>query len=185
MSEKKLKASKPKALIKFTGEDKKNYAITVLDKNFCEKYLEFQGNGTEAYLEVYDTEERRRLKNGRLRNPMTAKTASVMASRKLGNDNICAYITTKLEEYGFCDTNAEKQHLFVMNQFKDLHAKNKAVELFYKLKKRGGFGELEKPAVTQNFIQVNQKIIKIVDSAENEIKKTLLEETQKEGVKQE
>ena len=170
---------KPKALVRFKGDDGKQYGITFLEKEFCEKYLELYGNGTAAYLEVYDKPELRihisGKNKGKQRPPMTVKTASVQASKALGKVSICAYINTKLEEYGFCDTNAEKQHLFVLNQHKDLHAKNKAIENYYKLKRRGGFGDEKQLLPQQNFIQINQKIIKVIDNAEAEMAKALSE----------
>lgn len=105
---------------KFTGSDDKEYRISLKQKRFCELFLEFKGNGTDAAYEVYDCRNN--------------NVAAALASRELRKVNIIAYINTKLIEYGFTDTNVKKQHLFLLNQFGDLTSKKNAIDMFYKLK---------------------------------------------------
>ena len=106
---------------KFTGLDGKKHTLSMKEKIFCEKYLGFSGNGVEAiYLAGY--------------KPSNAKVAASMAYENLIKPHISAYVNLLLEEYGFTDENALKQHLFLMNQFGNLNAKAKAVDMFYKRK---------------------------------------------------
>lgn len=102
-------------------KDGKTYRMTQKEKAFCEHYLEFYGNGVEAVYEAgYKARDR--------------KVAAQIAYDNLRKPNLMAYIDSLLVDYGFNDENVEKQHLFVMNQLADLPAKNKAIEMFYKLK---------------------------------------------------
>ena len=105
---------------KFTGLDGVEYSLSMKEKLFCEKYLEAKGNGVEAVFEAGY-------------KPKNARVASSMAYNLLIKVDISAYITTKLEEYGFNDDNATKQHLYLMNQFGDLPSKRGALDMFYKL----------------------------------------------------
>ena len=110
----------PKAIFfKFKGLDKKEYVLTLKEKLFCHKYLEFKGSGIDA---IYEAGYK----------PKNAKIAASMAYENLVKPDISAYITIKLEEYGFNDENVEKQHLYLINQFGDLHAKRGAIDMFYK-----------------------------------------------------
>lgn len=117
---KKIKTENRQGSFVFKGNDKRSYKIDFKQRQFCEKYIEFQGNGAEAYLEVY------KCKNIRV--------AAALASRVLTYANIIAYIDKRLDEVGFCDDNVKKQHLFTLNQFADLSAKNKAIDMFYRIK---------------------------------------------------
>lgn len=114
------KGDKIESPFKFKGNDGKIYKITLKEKLFCETYLETRGSGVDAALRVYNCKNR--------------QVAWTMASQELIKPQIIAYIDLKLEEYGFTDENVKKQHLFTLNQFQDLGAKNKAVDMFYKLK---------------------------------------------------
>ena len=106
--------------LEFKGNDGKTYKLSLKEKTFCEKYLEYYGNGTEAAFEVYDCKDR--------------KTAASIAAQNLIKLHITAYINIKLDEYGFNDENVKKHHLFLINQFGDLSAKGKGIDMHYKIK---------------------------------------------------
>jgi len=108
---------------KFTGLDGIEYSLTLKEKLFCEYYLKFKGSGIDAIYEAGY-------------HPKNSKVAASMAYNELIKVDISAYITLKLEEYGYNDDNATKQHLYLMNQFGDLNAKRAAIDMFYKLKGR-------------------------------------------------
>lgn len=114
-----MKASMEK-LFKFRGLDGVDYSLTMKEKIFCEMYLDNKGNGTEAAYMVY--------------KPMNKNIAAVMARKILKKGHIMSYITMKLDEYGFNDDNVDKQHLFLINQFGDLNAKSKGIDMFRKMK---------------------------------------------------
>ena len=116
----KVKTENRKGVFIFKGNDGKHYKIGLNERKFCECFLDFKGNGAEAAFETYDC-----------RN---IRVAAAMASRLLTSVNIIAYVDKRLEETGFSDDNVKKQHLFTLNQFADLGAKNKAIDMFYKLK---------------------------------------------------
>lgn len=102
-------------------KDGKTYSMTLKEKLFCDAYLEFKGDGVDAVFEAgYEAKN--------------AKVAAVIAWENLRKPNLIAYVNSKLEEYGFNDDEAFKQHLFLLNQHSDLKSKAKAVELYYKLK---------------------------------------------------
>jgi len=120
------------SFLKFVALDGKTYKITLRMRNFCVAYLEWYGNGVEAVIEAkYDINYK---KNGKDTGVPNRKSAAVIASQNLTKLNICAYITLKLEEYGFNDDNVMKQHLFLINQFADLSSKKGAIDMFYKVK---------------------------------------------------
>lgn len=148
---KKLKTENKKGVFTFKGNDSKFYRITLKEKIFCERYLDFQGNGSEAAFEAY------KCKN--------MQTAGAIAYENLKKPHIIAYIDLKLEERGFCDENVRKQHLFTLNQFADLGAKNKAIDMFYKMKGK----------YTTERIEVSKNDLSDVSDAElAEMEKTLV-----------
>lgn len=98
----------------------KVHNLTLKEKLFCEKFLDFMGNGCKAAMEVFDTKSRR--------------NAAVIANGYLKKECCFTYINQLLEEKGYTDENVEKQHLFLLNQFANLSMKQKAVDMFYKKK---------------------------------------------------
>ena len=138
------KTENKKGVFVFKGNDGKRYRLSQQEKKFCEDYLEFKGNGTEAAWENY------KCKN--------MKVASAIAYENLRKPQIIAYVDLKLEDYGFNDENVKKQHLFTLQQFADLAQKNKAIDMFYKLK--GSYAPEE--------IKVKLNIGKVLDSLEND-----------------
>lgn len=117
---KKKNTSNLKGTFTFKGLDNKEYKLTYKEKLFCETYLDFKGNGTSAAMEVYDC--------------ANYKVAGSVAYENLRKPQIFQYVNTLLDEYGFSDENVKKQHLFILNQMADLAAKNKGIDMFYKLK---------------------------------------------------
>jgi hypothetical protein len=108
-----------------------NMALTIdkplnhRQEEFCMRYATdpyIYGNATEAYSRVY--------KVG------TREVAQVLSSRLMADPRITARINTLLSQDGFNDENVDKQHLFIINQHKDIHAKMKGIEHYNKLKKR-------------------------------------------------
>jgi len=116
----KVKTENGKGTFSFKGLDGRKYRISLKEKKFCLLYLLYDGNGTEAAFEVYTCKNRR--------------VAAAVAYENLRKPHIFAYIDLKLDEYGFNDDNAKRQHLFVLNQMADLGAKNRALDMYYKLK---------------------------------------------------
>lgn len=104
----------------YQGSDGKTYQFSLQLKKFCDSYLELYGSGVDAiYAAGY--------------KPADRKVAAVMAYEFLRYPHCIAYINDHLVEYGFSDTNVEKQHLFIMNQHADFQAKSKAIDMYYKL----------------------------------------------------
>jgi phage terminase small subunit len=110
-------------------KDGKTYTLTQKEKLFCECYLQFFGNGVQAVFEA----------GYKVKN---AKVAAAIAYENLRKPHLMAYIDTLLEEYGFNDENVERQHRYVLNQYADLAAKNKAIDMYYKL--RGSYAPEKK-----------------------------------------
>jgi len=140
MKKEEIKTENKRGVFTFKANDGKFYRMTMKEMEFCERYLDFKGNGMEAALSVYECKN--------------AKVAAALASEYLTKPNIIAYIDSKLEERGFCDENVKKQHLFTLNQFADLSAKNKAIDMFYKLK---GEYAPEKLKVEHEFDDISDK----------------------------
>ena len=108
---------------RFTGLGGKKYKVTLKEKLFCEHYLDFKGNGVDAVFEAgYEAKN--------------AQVAAVIAYENLTKPHINAYITLKLEEYGYSDDIVEKQHLWLINQFANPQAKAKGIDMFYKVKNK-------------------------------------------------
>lgn len=138
----KSKKSKKKEIsIDFVGVDGKSYQLTLKEQMFCKLYLETKGNGTEAAYQVYKCKNR--------------MVAAAVAYEYLRKPQIVAYVNALLEQYGFNDDNVTKQHLFTLNQYGDLNAKNKAIDMFYKLK--GNYAP-EKLAVSLNEDELDARL---------------------------
>ena len=91
---------------------------------FCEVFAkkpDIMGSATEAYKLVYGVSHE------------IAKTAG---NRLLKDPRVVAQINAFLSEEGFNDENVDKQHLFIINQHKDLNVKMKGIEHYNRLKKR-------------------------------------------------
>lgn len=109
-----------------SARDGKTYTMTLKERDFCDEYLNFKGDGVDAIMEVYD-----------VTNP---KVAAAMSYEYLRKPHLIAYINSKLEEAGFNDDEVMKQHLFTINQHSDLKSKIAGIGLYYQLKKKIGPG---------------------------------------------
>ena len=122
----KSKAGKEtRGFFKFKALDGKKYKLTLKEKKFSELYLEFSGNGVQAALDAFEITGKNAYQN-----------AKSMAYEYLTKPHLIAYITLKLEEYGYTDDNIDKQNLFLINQFSSLQAKARGIEIYNKQKGR-------------------------------------------------
>lgn len=91
---------------------------------FCKLFAtdpKILGNGSQCYLKAYGG---------------SYETAKVNANRFLSDERITARINEYLSNEGFNEVNVDKQHLFIINQKKDLNVAMKGIQEFNKLKKR-------------------------------------------------
>lgn len=109
--------------------------LNLQQEEFCKLYVspdrELFGNGAQCYLAVYGAEYF--LKN---KKPMNYLVALAASSRLLTNVKVMARINGLLEVGGFNDENVDKQHLFLINQHRDLKTKMMAIKEYNALKKR-------------------------------------------------
>lgn len=130
-----------------SAKDGKTYNLTPKERLFAEHYLEFYGNGVQAVFTAgYECKN--------------AKVAAAIAYENLRKPHIIAYIDSRLVEYGFSDENVEKQHLFTLNQFADLASKNKAIDMFYKLKGKYAAEKVDHTTGGQPFVMPSELIAK-------------------------
>ncbi len=109
----------------FKTEAGQEYSMTLKEKLFCELFLKLNGNGTEAIIQAgYNVSK----KNGEVNR----KLAQSIATEYLSKPVIFEYINSLLNASGFTEKNVHKQHAFLINQFADLNAKSKGIDMFYK-----------------------------------------------------
>lgn len=104
--------------------------VNIKWEHFCRLYItskEFLGNGTWCYIKSFYLDTN---KKG------VYNTARSRAVRLLTNVNIRARLKELLEANGFNDSNVQKQHTFLINQYGDLKTKKASVEMYYKLQGR-------------------------------------------------
>lgn len=108
------------------------YSLEPRQKRFCDEYLT---NGYIAYRAIIDAgyDVWNKDKEGHSKGTVNYSMARSMGSINLTKVNICAYINSQLDANGFNEANVKAQHAFVLNQSNDLAAKNKAIDMFYKL----------------------------------------------------
>ena len=97
-------------------------------ERYCQAFLKYRGNGTQAYLEASQDE------NGV--PTVTYETASVESSRLLRNPNILKRIQEVLKEKGFNDENIDNELLELIIQNDDKGSKLGAIREYNKLKQR-------------------------------------------------
>ena len=68
--------------------------------------------------------------------------ARSIASENLTKPNICQYIATLIDDAGLNDYVVDKHLLFNISQFDDLRAKNTAIDIYNKMKRRYGNSEI-------------------------------------------
>lgn len=116
--------------------NKPRIKLTFKQRLFCRYYLETFGNGTEAVIKAgYKVKENR-------------KSAACIASENLKKPKISQHINLSLKQIGLNDTTVQLHHLSLIKQDKNLHAKNRAIDMYYKLngkylsiKLEGGYDE--------------------------------------------
>jgi len=99
-------------------------------EKFCNLYTrdhELMGDPVACYLECYEIEPHE------IGKPHLIKQK---VNELLNKPQIVQRINSLIEEDGFNDLNVDKQHLFLINQHKDLTVKMKGIEHYNKLKKR-------------------------------------------------
>ena len=149
MPKRKNRKAKVGSPFSFVGIDGERYRLTLKQRIFCEKFIEFRGNATKAAgVAGYSAK-----KNDVLR---------VIASRNLTNDNILAYIRLLLRDGGLSDEGVDRELLFVLRQGHDLHAKMRAIQEYNKI--RGRLAP-DKHEVKSK----EERIVKIIDYSKVEI----------------
>lgn len=106
------------------------YWLTRLQKRFCDFFLKFDCNGPDAVIEAgykctYPNSK-----------SINRGLACSIASENLKKPAIIAYISKRLDEIGLNDAEVDKHLLYNVRQFSNLHAKNKAIEIYNKQKGR-------------------------------------------------
>lgn len=102
----------------------KEKKINLRQDMFCKLYAtdpQILGNASQCYLKVYGG---------------TYETAKGNGMKLLNKPEIVARINDYLDKEGFNDQNVDKQHLFIINQKKDLNVAMKGIQEYNKLKKR-------------------------------------------------
>lgn len=118
-----------KRVFHFTFEDK-SYSLTHIQKLFCDLYL-------NPNLEVIDVVKSAGYEVVDSNGFTNEKLAWSISSENLRKPNIKAYIKLNLDSLGLTETTRDRELSFVMTQRKDLSSKNKALDMFNKMK--GGY----------------------------------------------
>ena len=119
----------------YTLPDGRSFKLTLKERIFCLKYLELSGNGTSAIIDAgYDVQYKN--KEGKPTGRINYNLAAVMAKENLRKPHIFNFITLKLDEYGYNDENVDKQNLYLINQYEDLAAKGRGIDIYNKVKGR-------------------------------------------------
>lgn len=119
----------------FIGLDKKEHTLTEQQKKFAEIYSDPQMGSVQAVLGAgYDC---RNKKGG-----INMQLVYSIASENLRKPNICQYIATLIDASGLNDNVVDKHLLFNITQFDDLRAKNTAIDIYNKMKRRYGNSEI-------------------------------------------
>ena len=146
----------PSKLFKYKGDDGKTYSMNLRQKNFCELYLELDGNGTEAIIQAgYNVTNSR--------GEINRSLAKSIASENLSKPYIFNYINGLLTREGFNSENVDKQHLFLINQHSDLSAKSKGIDMYNRLRGRYPKDQLEISLVSKYKTLTNEELEKIVE----------------------
>lgn len=114
----------------FTGLDDKEYTLTEKQKLFCEAYIDPFASGADAVIAAgYDVYKGKKKIEDR-------NMARVIASENLLKLNICAYLSVLLEDADLTDEGVDRQMYYIISQFKDLNAKNRAISEYNKIRGR-------------------------------------------------
>jgi len=105
-------------LFKFKANGQ-TYILTEKEKAFCEYYCQFGAIGADAVIKAgYKCKNRR--------------SAYQLASEYLTKPNIFEYVHSLYDIYGLNDDDVEKEHLFLIKQNGDLHAKARGVDMYFR-----------------------------------------------------
>lgn len=116
----------------FVGLDGAKYKLEPKQKLFCDYWLINGYNGTQAVIDAgYDVYPIR--KDGSKSREPNRRSASAISAENLTKLNIIQYINLQLDRSGLNDINVKAHHSYLINQFVDLAAKNKAIDMYYKL----------------------------------------------------
>lgn len=144
-----IKKKRKAPIFSFKGLDGKRYTITRKQKIFADYWLDFNNTGTDAAIKAG---------YGATKGGINRSIAASIASENLRKLHIINYITWKLKECGMTDELVEKHHLITLTQLNDLGAKNRSIDMFYKL--RGKY-----PA-EKHKVETEVAIVEIVKYAE-------------------
>jgi phage terminase small subunit len=102
--------------------------LSLKQKLFCQYYVWMtRGNGTEAVIQAgYEVTK----KNGQVDRNL----AKSIASENLTKPDICRYVNSLLETEVLNDQVVSVQLAGIINQWADLSAKIRAIDIYYKLK---------------------------------------------------
>ena len=109
----------------FIGLDGKRYRITKKQKAFADYWLDLRTTGTEAAIKAG---------YGIKKGIIDRLVAASQASENLTKPNIINYIALRFKKIGLTDELVEKHHLITLTQLHDLNAKNRAIDMVYKLR---------------------------------------------------
>jgi hypothetical protein len=122
---------------------------------FIDEYIANGGNGTQAYMTVYNTKD----------HPIKESTARVESSRLLRNPNILSELNNKMQASRITPEFIQQQLLSIGTKYRGAKTINAAVKSFELLAKMQGllidtkkFGfDQNNPAVFQGFLSPGEK----------------------------
>jgi len=114
-------------IFSFKGLDGKRYRITRKQRAFADYWLDFNNTGADAAIKAG---------YGVMKGGIDRRIAASLASQNLTKLNIINYIAWRLKECGLTDELVEKHHIIALTQLNDLGAKNKAIDMFYRLRSK-------------------------------------------------
>ncbi len=125
---------------RFKALDKKFYTLTRKEKLFVEVYVGGV-TGTRAAIVAYDITNKDLLEKPKdslssdqiIKRDAAYATARDMGSGNLAKPHILKYLGFLLSKEGVKDSVVDMQHFKVINQGDDLSAKNKAIDMYYKV----------------------------------------------------
>lgn len=116
------------AIFKFVGKDNQEYKLTELQKKFSELFIQYRGDGTEA---IIDAGYQCFYPNSQTPN---RAVAAQMAYENLKKVDISAYVYSLIEDMGLNNSVVDTHLYYNISQFADLNAKNKAIDIYHKLR---------------------------------------------------
>ena len=101
----------------------------VLDKHelFCNKYIEYRGNGTKAYCDAYGLD---------YHDPKDKSNANSRASELVANRKVVVRIREILDETGLNELFVDNELKHLIWQDEDRNAKAKGIDIYNKIARR-------------------------------------------------